>query len=231
MPEVPHISLYRRGAALAWVAGPALLLADNLLHPKEYATGHEARQLSEIAEHYTRWQLAHVLGLGSILLFVPAALGLAFLVRRRAPLAGLVGGALCLVGAVGFASVIGLDGFAWGVVGEVSQRGDAATAQLVLHDLQTSQWSYAYYAPGAGVLLGLIVLGMAGASTGAISGVAGMLLAVAGVMVGLETTIHSNAFFVAGAVVLLLAGLAVAASLWSMSDADYAGIGSSASAP
>lgn len=231
MAGLPHVSLYRRGAALAWIVGPALFLVDNLLHPKEYGTGHEAQQLAEIAGHYTRWQVAHVLGLGSILLFVPAALGLAFLVRRRAPRAGLIGGALCLAGAVGFASVIGLDGFAWGVVGEVSQRGDAATAQLVLHDLQNSQWSYAYYAPGAGVLLGLIVLGMAGASTGALSGVAGLLLAVAGVMVGLETTIHSNAFFVAGAVVLQLAGLAVAASLWSMSDADYAGIGSSASAP
>ncbi|MDX6696831.1 MAG: hypothetical protein QOE65_228 [Solirubrobacteraceae bacterium] len=231
MTDLPHLRLYRRGAALAWVLGPALILADNLIHPKEYPPGHEAHQLADIAGHYTQWQVAHLLGLAAIFLFVPAALGLAFVVRRRAPLAGLVGGALSLIGALGFASVIGLDGFAWGVVSEVYQRGDHATAQLVLHDLQHSQWGYAYYAPGAGILLGLIVLGLAGASTGALSGVVGLLLAAAGVMVGLETTIHSNSFFVAGAAVLLAAGVGVAAHLWRMSDDFYAGMGSSASAP
>jgi uncharacterized protein DUF4386 len=231
MRTLPHIGLYRRVTAAAWVVGPALFLIDNLLHPKEFSTGHEAEQLAEIAEHYTRWQLAHVLGLAAIFLFVPAALGLAFLVRRRAPTAGLAGGALCLVGAVGFASVIGLDGFAWGVAGEVSRRGDPATAQLVLHDLQSSEWGYAYYLPSAGFLLGPIVLGVTAVRTGALPAVAGVLLVLAGAMVGLETTIHSNAFYVAGSVVLQAAGVAVAATLWRMRDEDYAGIGSSASAP
>jgi hypothetical protein len=144
MSDLPHVSLYRRFSAAAWVLGPALFLVDNLLHPKEFATGHESEQLREIAAHYTRWQLAHVLGLGSILLFVPAALALAFLVRRRAPGAGLAGGALALVGAIGFASVIALDGFTWGIVGEASRGGDPGTAARILHDLQHSQWGLFY---------------------------------------------------------------------------------------
>ena len=231
MTGLPHLGLYRRAAALAWVLGPALFLADNLLHPKEYGNGEEAQQLAEIGANYERWQVAHLLGLAAIFLFAAGALGLAFLVRRHAPRAGLIGGALCVIGAMGLASVIALDGFAWGVVGEVSRRGDPATAQLVLHDLQQSEWGYAYYAPGAGFLLGSVVLGVAGARSGALPVPAGALLVTAGVMVGLETTIHSNAFFVAGAAVLLLAGIAIAARLWRMSDEAYAGIGSSASAP
>jgi hypothetical protein len=135
------------------------------------------------------------------------------------------------VGAIGFASVIALDGFAWGVVGEAWQRGDHATAELILHDLQQSEWGYAYYVPGLGFLVGLIVLGFAGVSTGTLSAVTGLLLALTGVIVGLETEIHSNAYFIAGAGVMVVAGLGVAAHLWRMSDADYAGIGSSASAP
>ena len=231
MRELPHIGLYRRATAAAWVLAPLLFLADNLVHPKEYATGREAEQLAEIAGDYTRWQLAHVLGLGAILLFLPAALGLAFLVRRRAPTAGLVGGGLALVGAVGFGSVIALDGFAWGVAGEVSARGDAATAELMLHDLQQSEWSLPYYLPAAGLLLGMVVLGIAGWRTGALTPLAGGLVAVAGVLVGLDGVIHSNAFFIAGAVVLLAAGLAVAADLARMGDDGYAGMGSSASDP
>lgn len=231
MRGLPHLSLYRRVAALAWVVGPALFLADNLLHPKEYGTDDEAHQLAEIAGNYERWQAAHLLGFAAIFCFVAAVLGLAFAIRRRAPLAGLIGGGLCVAGAIGFASVIALDGFAWGVVGEVWQRGDHATAELILHDLQQSEWGYAYYVPGLGFLAGLVVLGFAGASSGVLSGVTGLLLALTGVLVGLETEIHSNAFFIAGAAVMLVAGLAVAAHLWGMSDEDYAGIGSSASAP
>ncbi|HVE69133.1 MAG TPA: hypothetical protein VNB64_11175 [Solirubrobacteraceae bacterium] len=223
MTGLPHLSLYRRAAALAWVAGPLLFLADNLLHPKEYGTGEEAQQLAEIAGNYERWQVAHLLGLGAIFLFVPAVLGLAFAIRRRAPTAGLVGGALCVAGALGFASVIALDGFAWGVAGEVWQRGDRATAELVLHDLQQSEWGYAYYVPGLGFLAGLVVLGISGVSSGVLSGVAGLLLGLTGVMVGLETEIHSNAFFIAGAGVMVAAGLGVAAHLWRMSDEDFAG--------
>jgi hypothetical protein len=231
MTDLPHLSLYRRFTALAWVLGPLLFLVDNALHPKEFASGHEAEQLREIAAHYTRWQLAHVLGLGAILLFVPAALGLAFLVRRRAPGAGLAGGVLALVGAIGFASVIALDGFTWGIVGEVSAHGDPATSARVLHDLQHSEWGLAYYLPGLGVLLGLVVLGVTAARRGALPPAAGWLLALAGLMTGLEPAIHSNAFFIAGAVVLLIAGASTGAALWRMSDEDYAGIGSSASAP
>lgn len=222
MADIPHLSLYRRATAAAWVLGPLLFLVDNLLHPKEFATDHEAEQLREIAEHYTRWQLAHVLGLGAIFLFVPAALGLAFLVRRRAPTAGLVGGAAAIAGAIAFGSVISLDGFSWGIVGEVSARGDEATAAQVLHDLQQSEWSLAYYLPGAGLLLGMIVLGLTAARTGALPAAAGYLLALAGLLVGLETTIHSNAFFIAGAAVLLVAGALTAAAVWRMTDAEFA---------
>ena len=231
MRDLPHLGLYRKGTAAAWVIGPVLFLVDNLLHPKEYSPDHEAEQLAEIAGNYTSWQLAHVLGLGGILLFVPASLGLAFLVRRRAPVAGLVGGALALVGAIGFASVIALDGFAWGVVGEVSTRRDAATAQLILHDLQQSEWSFPYYLPAVGFLVGMVVLAVVAWRTGALTPLAAALLALASVLVGLEGTIHSNAFFIVGSVALLAAGLLVAAELFRMSDDDYAGIGSSASAP
>jgi hypothetical protein len=238
MTDLPHVSLYRRATIAALVLASILFVADNLIHPKEYTTGHEAEQLREIAANYTAWQVAHLLGLGTIFLFTAAVLGLAFLVRRRAPSLGLAGGALSLVGLLGFATIIGLDGYAWAIAGEVWGRGDHATAELMLHDLQQSEWALPYYLPALGFLVGLVLLAVGLVRTGAVAPWVGVLFGLGAVLVGLEGAIHSNAFFIAGAVVLALGSCSVAAALAGMSDEDFAmggagqaGIGSSASAP
>jgi hypothetical protein len=238
MTDLPHLGLYRRATAIALVAASLLFVADNLIHPKEYAPDHEAQQLQTIADHYTRWQLAHVLAIGTIFLYVAAVLGLAFLVRRRAPTLGLVAGVVSVTGMVGLAMILGLDGYSWAIAGEVWARGDHATAQLMLHDLQQSDWSLAYYLPGAGFLFGIVLLAIGLVRTGAVPLWMGGLYGVGGVLGGLEGTIHSNAFFIAGAIVMALGSVAIAATIARMSDEEFAtggptqaGIGSSASAP
>jgi hypothetical protein len=242
MTDLPHLSLYRRATIFALVVASVLFVADNLIHPKEYAPDHEAEQLRVIADHYTRWQVAHVLGLGTILVFTVAVLGLAFLVRRRAPTLGLWGGGLGVLGLLGFATIIGLDGYSWAIVGEVSSRGDSRTAQLVLHDLQQSNWSVPYYLPALGFLPGPLLLAIGLVRTGAVAPWVGVLFGAGAVLVGLEGVIHANAFFIAGAVVLGLGSCAVAAAIASLSDEEFAsggparpaaqaGMGSSASAP
>lgn len=240
MIDLPNVSLYRRATIFGLVVASLLFVADNALHPKEYAPDHETAQLHVIAEHYTRWQVAHVLAIGTIFLYVGALLGLAFLVRRRAPTLGLFGGVIAVSGAVGLAMILGLDGYSWAIVGEVSGRpgADPHTAGLVLHDLQQSNWSYAYYLPGAGFLFGMVILAVGLVRTRAVPTWVGILFGVGGVLAGLEGTIHSNAFFITGAIVLALANCAVAAAIASMSTEEFAtggpgqaGMGSSASAP
>ncbi len=240
MTDLPHVGLYRKATILGLVAASLLFVADNLLHPKEYPFNHEARQLHVIADHYTRWQVAHALAIGTIFLFTAALLGLTFLVRRRAPTLGLFAGVIAVSGAIGLAMILGLDGYSWAIVGEVSARGDTHTTALVLHDLQQSSWSYAYYLPGTGFLVGMILLAVALGRTGAVPLWAAVLFGLGGLLTGLEGTIHSNAFFLTGAVVLAIANCVVAGYIARMSDGEFAsggppraqaGIGSSASAP
>src|SRR5919197_4098192 len=145
--DLPHIGLYRRATAAALVAAPALYLADNLIHPKELERSNEVRQLAATADSYTRWQLAHAIGFAAVVVFAAAALGLAFMVRRRQPGLGLVGGALAVAGLIGLGAAITIDGFTWGVLGELSAKGPAAHAGAIvaLHDVQHSNWSFLYY--------------------------------------------------------------------------------------
>jgi hypothetical protein len=219
-----HLGLYRRCTAAALVVAPALFLLDNLLHPKEYERGNEARQVAEIADNYTRWQLAHALGFVAIVVFAAAVLGLAFLVRRRRPAVGLVAGALALAGLIGLAAAITIDGFSWGVIGVTSVDGRVgpSASAAVLHVIQHSNWSLLYYVGAAGFIVGLVALALAAARQGAVPTWAGGLLALAVVLTGTETVITSNAYFIVGAAVLLAGGIAVAYHLSRLSDAEFA---------
>jgi Domain of unknown function (DUF4386) len=230
---LPHLGLYRRATAAALVVAPAILLLDNLLHPKEYegGAGNEAKQLAEIADHYTRWQLAHLFGFLAIVLFAVAVAGLAFLVRRRQPRLGLVGGALGIAGLIGFASVISLDGFTWGVLGEVSSRpgSDPATVATALEEIQGSNWSLPFYLLPLAWIVGMVMLSVAAVRQGAVPAWAGILLLVAALVAGTEPIVISNAYFIAGAAALLAGGAAVGLHIARMGDAEFAAGGPASS--
>jgi hypothetical protein len=224
MANLPHIRIYRIGTAAALIVAPLLFLADNLIHPKEVARGNELEQVGLIADAYTRWQAAHAIGFVAILAFAPAVLGLAFLVRRRRPGYGLLAGALALAGLLGLAAVITIDGFAWGIAGELATNSPLGPngAVEVLKDLQGSEWSLIYYLTPLGFIVGVLMLAVGAARQGAVPVWAGALLGLAVVMVGTETAIVSNAYFIAGAAVFLAGGVAVALPLLQMSDEQFA---------
>jgi hypothetical protein len=206
------------------VIAPALLLVDNILHPKELERGNEAEQLREIAAHADRWQLAHALGFVAIIVFAAAVLGLAFLVRRRQPRLGLVGGALGIVGLMSLVAAITLDGYTWGVLGEVSGRQgvDLDTTAIALHEVQQSDWSLVYYVPTLAFIAGFVALGIGTVRQGAVPVWAAALLALGGLLAALETVVISNAYFIIASAVLLAGGAAVATAIARMSDEDFA---------
>ena len=223
MAELPHLGLYRRLTAVALVLGPALFLLDNVLHPKEYARGHEAEQLARIGNSYQRWQLAHGIGLLSACVLTGALLGLAFHVRRTQPGLGLIGGALCVVGAIGLGAGFAIDGYTWGVLGAISTESRVApgSVQYALHTVQYSHWLIPYYALIGAWIAGVVALAI-GARRTAPAWAAG-LLGLGALLVGIEGAIAKNWYFIASSVVLLLGGAAVARVIAGMDDRAFAG--------
>lgn len=222
--NLPQLRLYRLLTGAALVVAPALYLLDNLIHPKEYERDHELQQLASIGDNYTRWQLAHVIGFLAIIVFAGAVLGLAFLVRRRQPMLGLVAGALAIAGLLGLAAVITIDGFSWGIAGETSRESvpGAAGAAAVLDDLQGSRWAYIYYVVPLGFIVGMLGLAVGAVRQGAVPRWAGALLGLGVLLVGTETVFVSNAYFIAGAAVFLVGGIATALPIFGMSDDQFA---------
>jgi hypothetical protein len=225
----PEIGVVRRLLAFSLVVAPALFLADNLLHPKEYARGNEAKQLESIADAYTRWQLAHALGLIAIVVFVGVVVGLAVLVGARRPRVGLWAGLAALAGLVGLGGAIALDGYTWAILGEVSTKPAAArTAAVALKDVQESEWSLVIYLLPLGFLGGLLTLTWTAVRDRAIPPPAGAVFAAGILMTATETAIISNAYFIAGAAVLLAGGVLVAAHVRRMTDDAFAAGGAAA---
>jgi hypothetical protein len=222
---LPNLALYRRATAAALVIGPLLFLVDNLLHPKEYTRDHEHEQLAKIGATYGRWQLAHAIGFVALIVFAAAVLGLAFLVRRRRPTLGLVAGALGIAGLLGGAAAFAIDGYTWGVLGEVSARPgvDQRTVQIALHDVQQSRWSLVYYLPVLAWIGGVAVLAAGAIRYAAIPAAAGGLLALGAVMVGVEGGVGSNAYFITSSAVWLAGGIAVATVIARMTDSEFGG--------
>ena len=73
-----------------------------------------------------------------------------------------------------------------------------------------------------GFIVGMLMLAVGAARQGAVPAPAAAVLGLAVLMVGTETAIVSNAYFIAGAVVFLVGGALVALALLRMSDEQFA---------
>ena len=88
----------RTAVGLSLVLAPVFLLASSLIAPA--LESDEAAQVDVIAQHPTRWYWYTITLLVGSILLVPALLGIAALVRERAPRLGDLGGGLAVLGAL-----------------------------------------------------------------------------------------------------------------------------------
>jgi hypothetical protein len=76
--------------------------------------------------------------------------------------------------------------------------------------------------PALAFAIGMVTLAVAAARTGALPAAVGWGFALGVVLVGTEGLIVSNAYYVIGSAVMLLAGAATALSIARMSDEEFA---------
>ena len=119
-------------AGACMVVAPILLLAAMVIHPASDMD--EATQVATIADNLDAWYAAHLIVLVSIVLTVPAVLGLMHMLRERQVTLGHVGGGLAMVGLLAFVGIVAMELVLWQLVRE----GDTATAVTLLQGLNES---------------------------------------------------------------------------------------------
>lgn len=217
----------KRITAGAMVSATVLFFVVNLIHPKEYTRDHEVSQLGEIAKHYTRWQIAHLLTFVALLLFVIVVCGLAWLLYSRLDRMAIAGGVLGLWGLVALGGVVALDGFTWGALGQVTTwpNTDDRTLALALHAVQQSHYNLPFYVGALAWLVGLLILTIGLIRQGVIPAPVGWIFALGVALVGIEAAVENNTYFIVASGVLAVGGVGVGLSLRHDDDRDSTGIG------
>ena len=98
----------RFGSGLSMILAPLLLFVSSALGPPHEASRHLADPLPHIAAGPDRFLAFVLVSLLSLALMVPAALGVAHLLRPRRPLLALTGAVLLLIGILSSAVVHGV---------------------------------------------------------------------------------------------------------------------------
>jgi len=98
-------------AGFCMVMAPLFALVAFIVHPDAHSD--ESAQLSTVAAHMDAWYLSHLLLFISVVLAVPAALGLMHMLREREVAFGHLGGGLALMGLMAIAALIGMEMVTW----------------------------------------------------------------------------------------------------------------------
>jgi hypothetical protein len=205
-------------AGLCMVTAPLLLLVGMVIHPDMKTD--EAAQLAVISDNLDAWFISHLLVLISLVLAVPAVLGLMHMLRERGVAYGHVGGGLALVGLIAIVGIVAMDGFVgWqmGVAG--ADRGEMVALYQRLYDTAGIVIPFFLMAFAFGV--GMIVLAMGLYRARAVQSWMAAFIALGAVLLSIAGPTASDALSVIGAAFLVVGLGAVGRFVLGESDEDW----------
>jgi hypothetical protein len=141
-------------AAISMIAAPLFLVASALVSPA--LKSDEGSQLDVIAGHSTRWYWFTLLLLIGSMLLVPALLGLAALVHKRAPRLAAVGGGLAVLGGMIAIGDVMTQFVSWQMVAKGADHDQMAA---LLHRFDNAPGvGVVFSVGGLAVLIGVVLL-------------------------------------------------------------------------
>jgi hypothetical protein len=203
-------------AGVCMVVAPILALVSFVISP-QFET-EAAAQLGRAADDLDRYYASNLIGMITLVLLVPAVLGLMHMLRERRAAYGHVGGALALIGV--FASMVSIGiGFA---VWRMAHGGVTPAEVGVLDDLNNvAGVVLPVYILGFGVGLGFIVLAAGLYLAKAVDWWMAALVALGPVLINISFVAGELAFAIVGAALLVVGLGSVGLMVLRETDADW----------
>jgi hypothetical protein len=199
-------------AGFCMVVAPLVALAGFIVHPATHTS--ESAQLSVVSAHMDRWYLAHLLLFVSVVVAVPAALGLMHMLREREVGFGHLGGGLALLGLMAIAGLIGMEMVTWQM--GVGAHGEMAS---LLHRVDhTTGIVIPFYAGSLLFGAGYLVLGMGLYRARATASWFAAALMIGGVVLDVAFVTTSLPLAMIGSAFILVGQASVGRMVWSEPD-------------
>jgi len=200
-------------AGICMVFAPLLLLVGLVIHPE---TGTEASSMiAAAAQDPDAWYLAHLLVLVSLVLAVPAVLGLMHMLREREIAMGHLGGGLGLLGILAFVGIVSMEGFAGWQAG-AGDRSEMVALFDRLYD--TAGVVIPFYVMSFAFTLGILCLAYGLYRARAVQSWMALFLGISAVLLAIAFPMASELVSIIGAAFLLVGLGSIGRMVLSESD-------------
>ena len=186
-------------AGACMVVAPFVLLVAMVVHPASNMD--EATQVATIADNLDAWYVAHLLAFVSIVLVIPAVLGLMHMLRERQVALGHVGGGLAILGLLAFTGLVAMELVLWQMAG----AGNTAETVALLERLnETAGIVIAFVLVSFGFALGMAVLAVGLYRARAVQSWMAVFVAVGAILFGFAVATAMNWLAIVAAAFLVV---------------------------
>jgi len=203
-------------AGMCMIAAPVLLLVGMVIHPER--KDDVGAQLGVVADNMDAWFAAHLILAISLVLAVPAVLGLMHMLREREVALGHVGGGLAMVGLLATTGVVAIDGF---VGWQAAASPSAEMTALFERVTETAGVVIPFFVMSLGFAVGMLFLAAGLYRARAVQSWTAAMLGVGSIVLAVGGMAASDVLSIVGAAVLMVGFVQVGRMVLAESDEDW----------
>ena len=206
-------------AGVCMIGAPLLLLVGMIIHPESKTD--VAGQLAVISSNMDEWYVAHLIVAISLVLAVPAVLGLMHMLREREVAYGHIGGGLALVGLLATTALVAIEGFVGWQAGAATGSDAAAMTALFERVTETTGVVIPVFVMSYAFTVGMLFLAVGLYRARAVQSWTAAMLGIGAIAFAVGTSMAENVVAIIGAAVLLVGFFQVGRMVLTESDEEW----------
>ena len=206
-------------AGVCMIGAPLLLLVGMIIHPESKTD--VADQLAVISSNMDEWYVAHLIVAISLVLAVPAVLGLMHMLREREVAYGHLGGGLALVGLLAITGIVAMEGFVGWQAAAASPADAPAMTALFERVTETTGVVLPFFVMSYAFTVGMLFLAAGLYRARAVQSWTAAMLGIGAIVFAVGTSMAENVVAIVGAAVLLVGFFQVGRMVLAESDEEW----------
>ena len=206
-------------AGMCMIVAPLLLVVGMIVHPESKTDVGD--QLAVVSANMDQWYAAHLILAISLVLAVPAVLGLMHMLREREVAYGHLGGGLAMVGLLATMGIVAMEGFVGWQAGAATGSDQAAMTALFERVTETTGIVIPFFVMSFAFTVGMLFLAAGLYRARAVQSWTAAMLGLGSIVFAVGSGMAENTVAVIGGAVLLVGFFQVGRMVLSESDEEW----------